>query len=172
MSLKTRTPVAFLCCPWNYVRLGWRYKYILPPGLGHIGWSTLPTAWGDYPRKLSALSHVLQLGQNGSYALKDYWLTLEQFFMPLYGHTMKWDKLYHILIFIHFSDSSSEPDKADENETGFGKREQYLISTLIHVLNVTAQLKLMKLLFLSKVWAASNSIYSVVHEMILNWKCK
>jgi len=34
---------------------------------------------------------------------------------------MKCDKLYHILRFLYFGDSNTEPDKADENETAFGK---------------------------------------------------
>lgn len=85
------------------------------------GHCPLPTALGDHTRKVLVLITCSAAGAKQEQYSKNYWLTLEQFFMAFYGHTVKCDKLYHILRFLNFSDSDSIPDKADENETGFGK---------------------------------------------------
>jgi len=61
------------------------------------------------------LAIVVQMGQDQRDTLNDYWSTLEQYFMAFYGKTMKWDRFYHILRFLHFSDNKNEPDKTDEN---------------------------------------------------------
>jgi len=47
--------------------------------------------------------------------LKDYWSTLEQYFVAFYGKTMKRDKFSHILRFLYFSDIKNEPAKTNEN---------------------------------------------------------
>jgi hypothetical protein len=61
------------------------------------------------------VSIVLQMGHDQRDRLKDYWSTLEQFFMAFYRNTMKRDRFLHILRFLHFSDNRNEPDKTDEN---------------------------------------------------------
>jgi hypothetical protein len=43
--------------------------------------------------------------------LKYYRLTLEQFYTPFYGNTMKHDCLSHKLMALHFSDNMKQPDK-------------------------------------------------------------
>jgi hypothetical protein len=58
---------------------------------------------------------VVQMGHNQIDVLKDYWSTLEQYFVAIYGKTMKRDKFSHILRFLYFSDIKNEPDKTDEN---------------------------------------------------------
>jgi len=60
------------------------------------------------------LAIIVQMGQDQRVTLKDYWSTLEQYFMAFYGKTMKRDRFYHILRFLHFSDNKNEPDKTDE----------------------------------------------------------
>ena len=47
--------------------------------------------------------------------LKVYWSTLGQYFIAFHANTMKRDRVYNILTFLHFSDNRSEPDKTDEN---------------------------------------------------------
>jgi len=55
------------------------------------------------------------MGQDQTDTLKDYWLTLGQYFIAFYANTMKRDRVYNILTFLHFSDNRNEPDKTDEN---------------------------------------------------------
>jgi hypothetical protein len=61
------------------------------------------------------LATVPQIGHHQGDTLKDYWLTPEQFYMAFYGETMKQDKFYHILRFLHFSENNNEPDKTNKN---------------------------------------------------------
>jgi hypothetical protein len=67
------------------------------------------------PEMYLFVSIVLQMGHDQKDRLKDYWSTLEQFFMAFYGNTMKRGRFLHILRFPHFSDNRNEPDKTDEN---------------------------------------------------------
>jgi hypothetical protein len=90
------------------------------------GCSPLPDV--TIPEMYLFISFVLQMGHDQKDRLKDYWSTLEQFFMAFYGNTMKRDRLLHILRFLHFSDNKNEPYKTDENydrlwkmRTMFGK---------------------------------------------------
>jgi hypothetical protein len=77
------------------------------------GRSPLPDV--TIPEMYVFVSIVLQMGHDQRDRLKDYWSTLEQFFMAFYGNTMKLDRFLHILSFLHFSDNRNEPDKTDEN---------------------------------------------------------
>jgi hypothetical protein len=61
------------------------------------------------------LSIIVQMGHDQRDRLNDYSSTLEQFFMAFYGNTMKRDRFFHILRFLHFSDNRNYPDKTDEN---------------------------------------------------------
>jgi predicted nucleotidyltransferase len=54
------------------------------------------------------------MGHDQRDRLKDYWSTLEQFFMAFYGNTMKRDIFLNFLRFLYFSDKN-EPDKTAEN---------------------------------------------------------
>jgi len=47
--------------------------------------------------------------------LKDCWSTLVQYLMAFYRNTMKQDRLFHMLRFVHFSDKN-ELDKTDDND--------------------------------------------------------
>jgi hypothetical protein len=67
------------------------------------------------PEMYLFISIVLQMGYDQEDRLKDYWSTLEQFFMAFYRNTMKQDRFLHILRFLHFSDNKNKPDKTDEN---------------------------------------------------------
>jgi hypothetical protein len=40
--------------------------------------------------------------------LQDYWSTLEQSFIAFYGNTMKQDRFFHVIRFLHFSDNRNE----------------------------------------------------------------
>jgi hypothetical protein len=58
---------------------------------------------------------IVQLGHDQRDILKDYWSTIEQILIGLYGRTMTRAKLFHILTPLHFSDTTNEPDKTDEH---------------------------------------------------------
>ena len=47
--------------------------------------------------------------------LTDYWATTNQFHTSFYSSDMKWDRYFHILRFLHFTDNKNEPDMMDEN---------------------------------------------------------
>jgi hypothetical protein len=59
----------------------------------------------------SFLGIILQMGHDIKDTLKVYWRRAEQFSMPFYGKTMKQDRFFHILRFLHFTDNR---DKLDE----------------------------------------------------------
>jgi hypothetical protein len=61
----------------------------------------------------SFLAIILQMGHDIKDTLKAYWSTSEQFSTPFYGKTMKRDRFFHILRFLHFSNNRNEPDKTD-----------------------------------------------------------
>ena len=46
--------------------------------------------------------------------LTDYWATTNQFHTSFYSSTMKWNRYFHILRFLHFTDNKNEPDMTDE----------------------------------------------------------
>jgi hypothetical protein len=47
------------------------------------------------------LAIIVQMGHDQMETLEDYWLTLEQYFMAVYGNSMKQDRFYHIFTFLH-----------------------------------------------------------------------
>jgi hypothetical protein len=66
------------------------------------------------------LSIIVQMCDDQRDRLKDYWSsTLEQFFLAFYRNTMKQDRFFHILRFLHFSDNRNEPDKTGKNYDKF-----------------------------------------------------
>jgi len=64
---------------------------------------------------IHVLSIIIQMGHDVSDALKHYWLTLQQFYMPFYSSTIKHKEFFHILRFLHFSDNMNQPDKNNNN---------------------------------------------------------
>jgi hypothetical protein len=58
---------------------------------------------------------ILQMGHDIKDTLKAYWSTEGQFSMPFYRKTMKQNRFFHILRFLHFTDKRDEPDKRDDN---------------------------------------------------------
>jgi predicted nucleotidyltransferase len=55
------------------------------------------------------------LGHDQRDTVKDYWFTAENSFTAFYGNTMKRDRFFHILRFLHFSNNKNQSDKTDEN---------------------------------------------------------
>ena len=57
---------------------------------------------------------IVQMRHDQRDMLKDYWSTLDQYFVVLYSNT-ETDRLYHVLRFLHFIDNKNEHDKTDKN---------------------------------------------------------
>jgi hypothetical protein len=70
--------------------------------------------------------------------LKDYWSTLEQFYVAFYKNTFNLDGFYLILRFLHFSDNKIDHDEADDNYYWLWKVR--IIFDMTHMLNITAQM--------------------------------
>jgi len=68
------------------------------------------------------LALTLQMGHTVQGRLEDYWTKMEQFCTPFYGQTMAHARYYHILRFLHFTDSRNGVDRTDD----CGKYETYL----------------------------------------------
>jgi hypothetical protein len=83
----------------------------------------------------------VQMGHEQRNRLKDYWSTLEQI-LTFYRNTMKQDRFFHILRFLHFSDNKTEPDKTNENYERLWKMRTIFISSIMHILHITAQLNI------------------------------
>jgi len=60
------------------------------------------------------LAITIQMGHCIWGKLTDYWSRAYNFHTPFYGNCMKWDRFFHILRFLHFTDKN-EPDTMDEN---------------------------------------------------------
>jgi hypothetical protein len=60
-------------------------------------------------------SIIVQMGHDRRDRLKDYWTTRERCFVAFYRNTLKQDRFFHTLRFLHFSDNKNEPDKTNEN---------------------------------------------------------
>ena len=58
--------------------------------------------------------------------------------LVFYGNTIKWDRFTHVLRFLHFSDNKNEREK-----TSYVKWGLYLTSSVMHMLNTTAQLHIL-----------------------------
>jgi hypothetical protein len=73
----------------TYIAAGGRDKYILSPVLDalDIGWYPLPDV--TVQEMCLFLVIIVQMGLDQRDTLKDYWLTLEQYFTAFYGKTMK-----------------------------------------------------------------------------------
>jgi predicted nucleotidyltransferase len=65
------------------------------------------------------LSIIVQMCHDQRDKLKDYWSTLEQLFIAFYGNTMKRDRFFRILRYMHFSDNRNELDKTGKNYDKF-----------------------------------------------------
>ena len=58
---------------------------------------------------------TIQMGHCIRDKLRDYWATTNQFHTSFCSNAMKWDRYFHILRFLHFTDNKNEPDMTDEN---------------------------------------------------------
>ena len=61
------------------------------------------------------LAVTIQMGHCLRDRLTDYWSTSENFYTPFYSSTMKRDRYWHILRFLHFTDNRNDTQNADEN---------------------------------------------------------
>jgi len=66
-------------------------------------------------QEMFVFGNCCQIGHDQRDTLKDYWSTLGQYFIDFYANTMKRDRVYNILTFLHFSGNRNEPDKTNEN---------------------------------------------------------
>jgi hypothetical protein len=99
---------------WQWLKRRWEERDRLQTLDWHYTISTFCTC-----EMYLFLSVIVQMCHDQRDRLKDYWSTLEQFFMVFYGNTMKWDRFFHILRFLLFSDNRNEPDKTGENYDKF-----------------------------------------------------
>ena len=61
------------------------------------------------------LALILQIGHTVQGRLEDYWTKMEQLRTPFYGQTMVRARYYHILRFLHFTDSNRNGvDRTDD----------------------------------------------------------
>ena len=67
------------------------------------------------------LAVIVQMRHDQSDKLKDYWSTLQQFYMDFCRNTMKWDSFIHTLIFLNLSANKNKPDKTFENYNSLWK---------------------------------------------------
>lgn len=61
------------------------------------------------------LAVTIQMGHCLREHLADYWSTAVHFYTPFYSSTMKQDRFWHILRFLHFTDNRSDTHNADKN---------------------------------------------------------
>jgi hypothetical protein len=61
------------------------------------------------------LALITQMGCNVVDSLKDYWSTMEKFYMPFYNNTTKCNRFLHILHFPNFTDNNEQPERNYEN---------------------------------------------------------
>jgi hypothetical protein len=59
------------------------------------------------------LAIIIQMRHDIWDSLADYWSTIEQFLTPFRGTTMKRDRFFHIIRFLHFSNNDNAADKND-----------------------------------------------------------
>ena len=78
--------------------------------------SSLVTQFVNFdPETFVFLAITIQMGHCIRDKLTDYWSRAENFYTSFYSNAMKWDRFFHILRFLHFTDNKNEPDMADEN---------------------------------------------------------
>jgi hypothetical protein len=61
------------------------------------------------------LAIIIQMGHDIWDSLADHWSTIKQFLTPFYSTTMKYDRFFHIIQFLHFSNNDSATDENDPN---------------------------------------------------------
>ena len=61
------------------------------------------------------LAVTLQMGHSLRVRLADYWSTAENYYTPFYSSTMKRDRYWHILRFLHFTDNRNDTHNTDKN---------------------------------------------------------
>ena len=61
------------------------------------------------------LAVTVQMGHCLRERLTDYWSTAENYYTPFYSSTMKRDRYWHILRFLHFTDNRNDTHNTDKN---------------------------------------------------------
>jgi hypothetical protein len=61
------------------------------------------------------LAVTVQMGYCKRELLADYWSTAEHFYTPFYSDTMKRDRYWHILRFLHFTDNRNDAHNTDKD---------------------------------------------------------
>jgi len=64
---------------------------------------------------LAFLAITIQMAHCIRDILTDYWATTNQIYTRFYSSATERDRYLRILRFLHFTDSSNEPDMTDEN---------------------------------------------------------
>src|SRR5215510_12576011 len=77
------------------------------------------------------LAITIQMGHCIRDRLTDYWSRAENFHTLFYSNSMKRDRFFHILRFLHFTDNKNEPDMTDENSDRLWKM-RHLFDILNH----------------------------------------
>jgi hypothetical protein len=72
----------------------------------------------------------VQMGHDIRDSLADYWSMTEQFHTPFYGKTLKRDRFFHIIRFLHFSNNDTAIDKNDPHYDTLSK-----VRTVFDMLN-------------------------------------
>jgi hypothetical protein len=76
------------------------------------------------------LAIIVQMGHDIRYSLADYWSMTEQFHTPFYSKTLKRDRFFHIIRFLHFSNNGTAIDKNDPHYDRLSK-----VRTVFDMLN-------------------------------------
>jgi hypothetical protein len=67
------------------------------------------------------LAIIVQMGHGIRDSLADYWSMTEQFHTPFYGKTLKRDRFFHIIRFLHFTSNDTAIDKLTHTMTDYRK---------------------------------------------------
>ena len=73
---------------------------------------------------------IMKMGHCKRDQLTKYWSRAYNYHTTFYGNCMKWDRFFHILRYLHFTDNKNEPDMTDENSDRLWK-----IRNLFEILN-------------------------------------
>ena len=73
------------------------------------------------------LAVTIEMGHCTRDKLTDYWSRSYNFHTPFCSNAMKWDRFFHILRFLHFTDIRNEPDMRDENSDWWKMRNLFEI---------------------------------------------
>jgi hypothetical protein len=114
-SVNTFPHCAFSCSSFLKLYNCWKRQIDINTSTWTLdeGWSPLPDM--TVQKMCLFLAIIVQMVHDQRDTLKDCWLTLVQYLMALYRNTMKQDRIFHMLQFVHFSDKN-ELDKTNDND--------------------------------------------------------